>query len=158
MTSKMPTVSVVIPLYNARTVIQETIESVLAQTWKDYEIIVVDDGSTDGSDEVVRQFTGRARLVRRENGGVAKARNLGIEQSSGKYVALLDHDDLWHPTKLEKQVAVLERNPLIGMVITDVAHVDRLGGGWESLGPATIQRRLLRDSSCAAMFRRRRQR
>src|SRR5688572_16824606 len=123
----MPTVSVVIPLYNARDVILETVQSVLAQTWKDYEIVVIDDGSTDGSGEVARAFGPAFRYVRQENRGVARARNRGIEESTGTYIALLDHDDLWHPTKLEKQVTVLARRPEVGMVITDVAHIDRQG-------------------------------
>lgn len=120
-------VSVVIPLYNARDVIRHTIASVLAQTWKDYEIVVVDDGSTDGSGEVVRGIGGHIRYVRQENAGVARARNRGIAESTGAAIALLDHDDLWHPMKLEKQVQVLERQPEVGMVITDVAHIDREG-------------------------------
>lgn len=123
----MPTVSVVIPLYNARDVIRETIQSVLAQTWKDYEIVVIDDGSTDGSGEVAREFGSALRYIRQENGGVALARNRGIAESTGTYIALLDHDDLWHPTKLEKQVAVLNQRPEVGMVISDVAHIDREG-------------------------------
>ncbi|HJU03919.1 MAG TPA: glycosyltransferase family A protein [Nitrospiraceae bacterium] len=125
--SRSATVSVVIPVYNAREVIGETIRSVLAQTWKEIEIVVVDDGSTDGSEEVIRPLGDRIKYVRQENGGVAKARNRGIAESSGPYVALLDHDDLWDPTKLEKQVSVLERHPKIGMVVTDVARMDRTG-------------------------------
>ncbi len=120
-------VSVVIPLYNARDVIRETIETVLAQTWKDYDVIVVDDGSTDGSGAIVREFGGRIRYIRQENGGVARARNRGVAESTGEFIALLDHDDLWHPAKLEKQVAVLDRCPEVGMVITDVVHLDRDG-------------------------------
>ena len=120
-------VSVVIPLYNARDVIAETVTSVLAQTWKNYELIVVDDGSTDGSSEMVMKFKDNLRYVKQENAGVAKARNRGIAESVGESVALLDHDDLWHPTKLEKQVRMLDAHPEIGMVITDVAHLDQYG-------------------------------
>lgn len=120
-------VSVVIPLYNARDVIAETIKSVLAQTWTDYEILVVDDGSQDGSGEVVQTFGDRIRYIRQENTGVAGARNRGIEESHGEYIALLDHDDLWHPTKLEKQVACLEKQKHVGMVVTDVMHIDQPG-------------------------------
>ena len=120
----MPTVSVIVPLYNAREVIRETLDSIRSQTWTEYEIVVVDDGSTDGSGEIVQKFDGSLRYIRQENAGVAAARNRGIRESSGKYVALLDHDDLWHPTKLEKQVRLLEERPEVGMVITDVAHID----------------------------------
>jgi glycosyltransferase involved in cell wall biosynthesis len=128
-------VSVVIPVYNARRVIRETIDSVLNQTWKDYEIVVIDDGSTDGSAEVIGQFAGRLRYVVQNNAGVAKARNRGIVESTGEYVAFLDHDDLWHPMKLEKQVRVLEQQPTVGMVVTDVAHIDRDGHPMGIVGP-----------------------
>lgn len=127
MTGASSRVSVVIPVFNAQDVIRETIESVLAQTWTDREIVVVDDGSRDGSGDIVRSFGERVRYIRQENGGVARARNRGIAESAGRYIALLDHDDLWHPQKLEKQVAVLDRRPEVGMVITDVAHIARDG-------------------------------
>jgi len=123
----IPTVSVVIPLYNACGVIAETIDSVLKQTWTGYELIVIDDGSTDGSADVVRGYGTTVRYVTQSNRGVAAARNRGIAESVGRYIALLDHDDLWHPTKLEKQVRVLQQRPDVGMVITDVAHIDRGG-------------------------------
>ncbi len=110
-------VSVVIPVYNAQDVIRETIESVLAQTWTHYDLIVVDDGSIDGSEAIVREFGDRIRYMRQKNSGVACARNRGIAESTGEYVTLLDHDDLWHPTKLEKQVAVLDGRPEVGMVV-----------------------------------------
>lgn len=118
-----PTVSVVIPVYNARDVIRATIDSVLAQTWTNYEIIVVDDGSQDGSGDIVQALGTCVRYIRQENTGVAGARNRGIEESTGEYIALLDHDDLWHPTKLEKQVAVLAQRPEVGLVITRIRHI-----------------------------------
>jgi glycosyltransferase involved in cell wall biosynthesis len=123
----MPKVSVVIPVYNARHFLRHTVATVFAQTWQDWELVVVDDGSTDGSGDAIRDCGERVRYIRQDNGGVAKARNRGIADSTGQYVALLDHDDLWHPTKLQKQVAVLEGRPDLGMVITDVAHIDRDG-------------------------------
>jgi glycosyltransferase involved in cell wall biosynthesis len=129
------TVSVVIPLYNAEDVIRETIESALAQTYPDREIIVVDDGSCDASARIVKDFGDRVRLVQQANAGVAGARNRGIAESRGRYLALLDHDDLWDPTKLEKQVRLLEQRPEVGMVITDVAHVDRKGRPMGIVGP-----------------------
>lgn len=123
----MPSVSIIIPLYNAADVIAQTIESALAQTWTDREIIVVDDGSTDGSDEIVAAFGSSVRYHRTENRGVASARNRGIALAAGRYIALLDHDDLWAPTKLERQLAVMDRRPEVGLVITDVAHLDQAG-------------------------------
>lgn len=122
-----PTVSVIIPLFNGKEVIGRTIESAVAQTYQDREIILVDDGSTDGSADIVKTFGHKVRYRHFENGGVAKARNRGIRLANGRFIALLDHDDLWAPTKLEKQVRFLERHPAIGMVVTDVAHIDRNG-------------------------------
>lgn len=131
-----PVVSVVIPLYNARDVIRDTIESVFAQTYHDYEIVVIDDGSTDGSGDVLRAYGDRLRYIQQPNGGVAQARNRGIAASLGRYIALLDHDDLWEPDKLAKQVAVLDEQPAVGMVVTDVSHIDRAGRPMNQLGPA----------------------
>lgn len=131
-----PIVSVVIPLYNARDVIRETIESVFAQTYHDYEIVVVDDGSTDGSGDVLRLYGDRIRSIQQPNGGVAQARNRGIAAARGRYIALLDHDDLWAPDKLAKQVEVLDTQPAVGMVVTDVAHMDRAGRPLHQFGPA----------------------
>ncbi len=120
-------VSVVIPLYNARDVILQTVQSVLDQTWRDFELVVVDDGSTDGAGDLLKGLDPRIRYLRQENAGVAAARNRGIAEAKGEAIALLDHDDLWHPTKLERQVTVLDERPEVGMVITDVAHIDRAG-------------------------------
>jgi len=113
-----PLVSVVIPSYNCRTVIGETLESVLAQDYPAVEIIVVDDGSTDGTCDVVARYGGRVTLVRQRNAGAAVARNEGIRRALGKYVALLDADDLWLPTKLSLQIEYLEQHPEVGMCCT----------------------------------------
>jgi len=121
------TVSVVIPLFNAVDLIRDTVGTVLSQTWNDWELIVIDDGSTDGSGSVLRAFGDRVRYYAYENGGVAKARNRGIALARGRYLALLDHDDLWAPKKLEQQVAVLERRPEVGLVTTGIAHLERDG-------------------------------
>ena len=106
----------------------------LAQKWTDYEIVVVDDGSTDGSGKVVQAILHKFHYIRQENAGVASARNRGISESMGTYIALLDHDDLWHPTKLEKQVKVLDERSEVGMVVTDVAHIDREGRSMGMIG------------------------
>ncbi len=118
------TVSVVIPLYNAAGVVRDTIRTALDQTWKDREIVVIDDGSTDGSGALAQAYRGQIRYYRFENGGVAKARNRGIALSRGRYIAFLDHDDLWEPDKLAKQAAVLGARPEVGLVITGVAHLE----------------------------------
>ena len=114
-----PVVSVVIPLYNARDVIRETLEGLFAQTYPHFEVIVVDDGSTDGSGEVVQGYGDRVRYMFQRNAGVACARNRGIAAARGKYIALLDHDDLWGREKLAKQVSLLDSQPSVGMVVTD---------------------------------------
>lgn len=95
-------ISVVIPLYNKALSIQNTLDSVLSQTYTNFEIIVVDDGSTDESVKRVLEIKDtRIRLIQKENGGVSSARNEGILEAKGKYIAFLDGDDLWHPMYLE---------------------------------------------------------
>jgi glycosyltransferase involved in cell wall biosynthesis len=128
-------VSVIIPLYNARDVIGDTLATVRAQTWRDWDTVVVDDGSTDGSGDLVRAAGPAVRYIWQENRGAAAARNRGVAESHGESVAFLDHDDLWDPTKLAKQLRVLETRPEVGMVITDVAHTDRTGRLLGIVGP-----------------------
>jgi len=108
----MPRVSIVIPTCNRKDYVQETIDSVLAQTYTDYEVIVIDDGSNDGTGTVLgARYGHRINYVWQENQGESAARNHGIEISRGEYIALLDSDDLWLPEKLTKQVAQLDANP-----------------------------------------------
>ncbi|MFS2177247.1 glycosyltransferase family 2 protein [Rhizobium pisi] len=107
-----PLVSVIIPAFNASTYIERTLRSAMRQTYAALEIIVVNDGSTDDTAKLVGQIAtsdSRIRLLSTPNRGVAAARNTGIEASSGRYVAFLDADDLWHPTKIKKQVNALNR-------------------------------------------------
>ncbi|HBH96722.1 MAG TPA: hypothetical protein DDX89_02870, partial [Candidatus Omnitrophica bacterium] len=108
-----PLVSVVIPAYNAGDRLDAAIRSVLNQTYPRVEIIVVDDGSTDDAALRVRAWKDCVRYVRQEHAGPGAARNRGIAEASGEYVALLDADDLWLPRKLERQVAVLQREPTV---------------------------------------------
>jgi glycosyltransferase involved in cell wall biosynthesis len=107
----MPTVSVVIPAYNQAQYLTEAIQSVLAQTYRDFEIIVVDDGSTDDTPIVAKQFSDAVRYVRQDNQGLAGARNTGIHQAQGKYIGLLDSDDQWLPAFLETMMALIEQHP-----------------------------------------------
>jgi teichuronic acid biosynthesis glycosyltransferase TuaG len=107
----MPMVSVVIPAYNAAPWIAETLRSVLSQTFQDFEIIVVDDGSTDDTAALVAKFKG-VRLIRINHAGVSTARNIAIQSASGEYIAFLDADDLWLPRKLELQIELLEKERL----------------------------------------------
>lgn len=107
-----PKVSVIIPTYNSAHFIIEAVDSVLAQTFTEFEILVIDDGSTDNTKEVLAEKYGDSiQYFYKENGGVSKARNFGIENAKGKYVAFLDSDDAWIPEKLEKQILALEKNP-----------------------------------------------
>lgn len=107
-----PKVSVIIPTYNSAHFIIEAVDSVLAQTFTDFEILVIDDGSKDNTKEVLAEKYGDSiQYFYKENGGVSKARNFGIEKAKGKYVAFLDSDDAWIPEKLEKQIVALEQNP-----------------------------------------------
>lgn len=105
------TLSVVIPAYNIAEYVGRAIESVLAQTRKPDEIIVVDDGSTDGTAEVVRKYVPKVKYVHQDNRGLAGARNTGIRESTCRWVALLDGDDEWLPDFLEKHLSLLGRNP-----------------------------------------------
>ncbi|MFO1456183.1 MAG: glycosyltransferase family 2 protein [Steroidobacteraceae bacterium] len=112
----MHTVSVVIPTYNYGRFIARAIDSALGQTATPAEVIVVDDGSTDDTDEVLARYAGRIRVLRQANRGVSAARNAGIDSASGDFVAFLDSDDLWLPTKLERQIELFERYPASGAI------------------------------------------
>jgi glycosyltransferase involved in cell wall biosynthesis len=110
-------VSVIVAAYNAERFVGEAVESLLAQTHRHLEAIVVDDGSTDRTADVVRDIQGdRVRLLRQENAGPAAARNAGIATARGEYVAFLDADDLWLPDKTEKQLALFADQPALGLV------------------------------------------
>ena len=111
-----PKSSVVVPTYNYGRFIEKAIESALAQTLRPSEVIVVDDGSTDDTEEVVRRFGDAVRYFRQENAGVSAARNRGAAESTGEYIAFLDADDIWEPEKLEKQMAKFAEDPEIGFV------------------------------------------
>lgn len=123
-----PLVSVVIPAFNAERFIKRALASALGQTAGDLEAIVVDDGSRDRTAEIVRAAASsdaRVLLVTQENGGVSRARNRGCSVARGRYIAPLDHDDLWHPTKLEKQLACFAGSPPeTGVVYCHYAVVD----------------------------------
>ncbi len=118
-----PVVSIVTGAYNASQWIGETLQSVEAQTFRQFEHIVVDDGSTDGTAEIVRGYGG-VRLVQKENGGAPSARNAGIAAARGAFVAFLDHDDLWTPDKLERQVALHRAQPDLTWSYTDAVFFD----------------------------------
>lgn len=105
----IPLISVVIPTFNRAHCVGNAIESVFAQTFKDFEIIVIDDGSSDGTIEVLKKFGDKISVFRQKNRGVAAARNAGIRAARGKWIAFLDSDDRWYPGKLEWQMVALEK-------------------------------------------------
>jgi len=124
----MPTVSVIIPTYNRSKLIKEAIDSVLKQSYTNVEVIVVDDGSTDGTGSIVRQMThGRLRYYYKHNGGPSSARNLGLTKAKGKYIAFLDSDDLWPPEFLDTVIVQLEKNKGYGAAYSQVICVQQDG-------------------------------
>lgn len=111
LSSEKSAVSVIIPTFNRRRFVREAIDSVLAQDFGDFELIVVDDGSTDGTAERLSAYGSRIRVIRQENAGVSAARNRGIEVSTASLIAFLDSDDLWLPGKLTRQAAFFREHP-----------------------------------------------
>ena len=139
-----PLVSVIVPAFNAEKTLAETLRSVAEQTHENLEIIIVDDGSTDDTGAIAARFcqtAPRARLIRKKNGGVASARNAGIEVAAGRWLAPIDADDLWRPTKIEKQLSVaLSARDTPGFVYCWFHYVDMEGrvvgssARWEANG------------------------
>ncbi len=122
------TVSVIIPCYNQAHFLSGAIESVLAQTLQPREIIVVDDGSPDGVEAAVAPYRGKIRYLSQENRGLSAARNYGIREARGSIIAFLDADDLWLPHKLEEQLRLLEGQPSVGLVHSDLIYWDTKTG------------------------------
>jgi len=137
MTSAAPEVSVIIPVYNGARYVVDAIGSVLEQTHRDLEIVVVDDGSTDDSPAILGRFAAPVRVIRQENGGTGAARNRGVSASRGELLAFLDQDDLWMPAKLTMQIAALrthaELEAVFGMV--EQFHSPELGEGFRQRIP-----------------------
>jgi glycosyltransferase involved in cell wall biosynthesis len=115
-----PRVSAVIPVYNGERYLREAIQSVLAQDYPDLELIVVDDGSTDGSAAIARSFGERVRYHHQPNAGLSAAQNAGIEQARGRFIAYLDCDDLWMPDKIARQITVFDRDSAVDLVFGQV--------------------------------------
>ena len=126
-----PTVSVVMPVYNGENYLRLAIESVLAQTFQDFEIIVIDDGSKDATHEVAQSFGDRVRYVSQENAGVAAAVNHGISLARGRYFAWLSHDDLYAPEKLSRQLQALQAIGKPAVCYTDMKWIDAEGKVWD---------------------------
>ncbi|HET7315120.1 glycosyltransferase family 2 protein [Salinisphaera sp.] len=129
-TPSAPRVSVFIPAFNAERYIAQAIESVLSQTWSDFELLIIDDGSTDNTSAVLDRYAGDARVrieYNDSNRGTPWTRNRGLEMARGEYIALLDADDVCMPDRLEEQVAFLDRRPDISVLGTRVAKSDEEG-------------------------------
>lgn len=124
----MKSVSVIIPTYNYGRFIAEAIESVLGQTIGTLEIIVVDDGSTDDTEKLFVEFGDAIRYIKQDNGGVCAARNRGVAESTGEFIAFLDADDIWEPTKIEKQLAKFAEDEVIGLVHCGMREFDSDSG------------------------------
>jgi len=120
-------VNVVIPSYNRKDIIGRAIDSVLAQTYKDIEIIVVDDGSTDGTAEYIHETYPNIKIFTQENNGAASARNLGISKADGEYIAFLDTDDYWLPEKIAKQVSSITNDSDTGMNVVEHDIIEKDG-------------------------------
>lgn len=110
MSTKKPTVSVIIPSYNRGRMLKEAVDSVLSQEFCDFELIVVDDGSEDNTSDILASYGNKIKVIRQKNKGVSSARNNGINSSSGNFIAFLDSDDMWLPEKLSTQLAFFENN------------------------------------------------
>ena len=120
----MPRVSVIIPTYNCERFLKQTVDSALAQTYREHEVIVVDDGSTDRTPALMATYDQTVRYIRQSNQGASAARNLGVAHSTGEFIAYLDADDVWMPHKLEQQVKFLDAHPRCGLVHSEVAVID----------------------------------
>jgi glycosyltransferase involved in cell wall biosynthesis len=140
-----PRVTIVIPLFNVERYVGEAIDSVLAQTLPadQLEVVVVNDGSTDGSADIAERYVPRVRHIRQENRGLAAARNVGLRVARGEFVGFLDADDRLLPEKLAAQLAVFDARPDVGVVYTGLRYIDEAGrplpqAGWARLPPHPV--------------------
>lgn len=120
----MPAVSVVIPAYNCQDFIATAVDSALRQSYKDFEIIAVNDGSTDNTKNILEKFKDKIKIIDQANGGPASARNTGVLNAMGEYIAFLDQDDAWFPEKLEMQMGLFGRDNGLGLVCSDAYIID----------------------------------
>lgn len=128
MAEKSPVISVILPTYNCANFLPHSIQSILSQTYNSYEIIVVDDGSTDNTKEVLNPFMQRINYIKLEqNKGLPAARNIGIKSAQGKYIAFIDADDIWLPEKLQTDIEYLETYPEISMVYSKHINIGENG-------------------------------
>lgn len=124
-----PLVSIIIPCYNAERFIGETIQSVINQTYTNWELIVINDGATDSSESIIQPFLNDFRIhyFKKKNEGVSVARNTGIEKAKGEYIAFLDADDIWYPNNLKIKIEFLVNNPNFSWVYSDLGAINENG-------------------------------
>ncbi len=161
----MPQVSVVMPVYNGAKYIGEAIQSLIAQTCSDWELIIIDDGSTDATAQIALSISDpRINFAQQPNAGAGAARNAGIARASGKYLAFLDADDLYLPTALESNIQFLDSNPEMGLVYSDGFYCDEKGKPFARLSdfrPSNVTGHVLETivinpllgASCSALMR-----
>ena len=128
-----PLISVIIATYNSARFIAQAIKSVLSQTYSRYEVIIIDDGSTDETKDALREFNGAIRYLYQDNRGPSAARNAGIRLAQGEYICFLDADDLWESNKLELQLNFLEQHSDVGLVFSDEEEISAVGEPHQSL-------------------------
>jgi len=145
MMSNSVDVSVIIPCFNAEKHISETMESILRQTYKNFEIIVINDGSTDKTKEILSKYSEKIKYIYQDNAGPAVARNRGIFESKGKMLAFCDADDIWDRSKLEKQMNILCKYPNCGIVSANGCFIDEEGN---NLGKMLIEKKSLNSKVC----------
>lgn len=134
-----PRVDIIIPTFNSADTIRDSVDSVLAQTHKNVRVIIVDDGSTDDTEKIIREITDeRVQYVKQENAGVSAARNRGFRESTAPYVAYLDADDTWMKDKLEKQLELFRQNPNLGLVYGSHTIINATG---QQTGELTASKR-----------------
>jgi glycosyltransferase involved in cell wall biosynthesis len=131
--SSVPKVSVVIPTYNCSSYLKEAVDSVLNQTYRNYEVLVVDDGSSDGTRCTLEPYLDTINYIYQENRGAPAARNTGIRAATGEFIALLDADDVWLPEKLQLQMEYFESHENCSLVYTDMKTFDEHGVIEESI-------------------------
>lgn len=146
-----PIVSVIIPTYNSGQYLCEAIDSVFEQTYHNFEILVIDDGSEDNTPELVGLYGDRVQYMRQENAGPSRARNRGILASKGSYTAFLDADDIWLPRKLEKQIELLRKAPDAALIYSgftkfDIESDEEVSVLPENISPKNMFDRLLADT------------
>jgi len=143
---KNPKVSIIIPVYNGANYLAEAIDSVLAQTYDNIEIIVVNDGSTDNTEEIIKRYKDKIRYYKKENGGVATALNLAIEKAEGEYISWLSHDDIYYPDKIESQISYLhDQNISRAIIFGDVMLISSSG---DKIADKRMSERCIKSLKC----------